>query len=66
LGLEHGSSVWIADDAAGFAAGIARLIADPVERRRIAQAARAIAERDFDWRQLGAKQRALYRELLGD
>jgi glycosyltransferase involved in cell wall biosynthesis len=66
LGLEHGSSVWIADEAAGFAAGIARLIADPVERRRMAQAARAIAERDFDWRQLGAKQRALYRELLGD
>jgi glycosyltransferase involved in cell wall biosynthesis len=65
LRLEHGSSVWIADDGAGFAAGIARLIADPAERRRIAQAARVIAERDFDWRQLGAKQRALYRELLG-
>jgi glycosyltransferase involved in cell wall biosynthesis len=65
LGLEHGSSVWIADDAADFAAGIARLIVDSAERGRLARAARAIVERDFYWRRLGAKQRALYRELLG-
>lgn len=64
LGLEHGESVWIADDAAGFAAGVAHLAADPDLRARLARAARLIAERDFDWRRLGAGQRALYRELL--
>jgi len=64
LGLEHGASVWIADDADTFAAGIGRLIEAPEERARLARAARAIAERHFDWKRLGEKQRALYRELL--
>ncbi len=63
LGLEHGVSVWIADDAVSFAEGVSRLLQSPADRARLAQAARAIAERDFDWKQLGRKQRALYREL---
>jgi len=63
LGLEHGASVWIADDAQSFAAGVARLVESPSERNRLARAAREIAERDFDWNQLGEKQRRLYREL---
>ena len=63
LGLEHAASVWIADDAESFAAGVARLIESPTERASLARAARAIAERNFDWKQLGEKQRALYREL---
>src|SRR5262249_8989743 len=64
LGLEHGASVWIADDAPGFAGGIARLVESPEERARLAGAARAIAGREFDWKQLGRKQRDLYGELL--
>jgi glycosyltransferase involved in cell wall biosynthesis len=64
LGLAHGSSVWIADDGDAFAAGVAHLMAHPAERARIARTARGIAERNFDWKQLGEKQRALYRELL--
>jgi glycosyltransferase involved in cell wall biosynthesis len=64
LGLEHGESVWIADDAAAFAEGVERLMLDPAERARLARAARRIAEGKFDWKQLGAKQRELYRELL--
>ncbi len=63
LGLRHGESVWVADDAADFAAGIARLIGDREERSRLARAARLIAEQRFDWRELGRKQRELYREL---
>ncbi len=66
LGLVDGSSVRIADQAESFAAAIAELIANPVERDRLARAARSVAERDFDWRQLGSKQRELYRELLRD
>jgi glycosyltransferase involved in cell wall biosynthesis len=64
LGLEHGESVWIADDPTAFAEGVERLMLDPAERARLARAARRIAEGKFDWKQLGAKQRELYRELL--
>ncbi|MEO7650496.1 MAG: glycosyltransferase family 4 protein, partial [Bryobacteraceae bacterium] len=63
LGLEHGKSVWVADDAAGFAAGVIRLLGEAGERRRLAVAARAICERQFGWKDLGAKQRALFREV---
>lgn len=63
LGLEHGVSVWIADDAASFAEGVSRLLQSPAERARLAEAARAIVERDFDWKHLGRKQRGLYRDL---
>jgi glycosyltransferase involved in cell wall biosynthesis len=64
LGLEHDVSIWIADDAESFAEGVARLVESPAERARLARAARAIAERNFDWKQLGEKQRELYREML--
>jgi ribosomal-protein-alanine acetyltransferase len=65
LGLEHGTSVWIADDAAAFAAGVRRLLSDEPLRRGIAQAARLHAQRHFSWKCLGAGQRALWAELLG-
>ena len=48
------------------AAGIATLLADPERRTQIAQAARAHAVRNFDWRAIGEKQRALLRELMGE
>ncbi len=64
LRLEHGRSVWIANDAAGFASGVALLLSDPNRRAAIAENARKLAESHFDWRALGARQRALYRELL--
>ena len=63
LGLKHDISVWIADDADSFAAAVAHLLENPPERARLARAARSIAVQ-FDWKQLGRKQRALYRELL--
>jgi ribosomal-protein-alanine acetyltransferase len=64
LGLEHGVSVWIADEAAALAEGIVRLLEDEPLRRRLAAAARARAETCFDWRQIGLRQRALWQELL--
>jgi ribosomal-protein-alanine acetyltransferase len=64
LGMEHGRSVWIADDPAGFAEGVARLISDGALRKRVAQEARLLAERNFDWRSLGEKQQALWEELV--
>jgi glycosyltransferase involved in cell wall biosynthesis len=65
LGLTHQQSVWVADEPADFAAGIARLAADPAERAAIARAARRLALRQFGWSALGEKQRALLRSLLG-
>jgi glycosyltransferase involved in cell wall biosynthesis len=61
LGLLHGHSVWIADTAEAFAAGIATLIADPERRAQIARAALLHAKRNFDWRAIGEKQRELLR-----
>lgn len=61
LGLLHQHSVWVADNPQAFAAAIATLINDPDLRAAIAAAARAHAERHFDWSALGEKQKALFR-----
>jgi glycosyltransferase involved in cell wall biosynthesis len=63
LGLEHGANVCIADDADTFTEAIARLLANPPERARLARAAKSIVMQ-FDWKRLGCKQRALYRDVL--
>jgi polysaccharide biosynthesis protein PslH len=63
LGLEHGKSVWVAGDAAGFAEGIATLIDSHSRRRSMALEARRIADERFDWSRLGELQRTLWREL---
>jgi len=64
LGLLHGHSVWVADAAEAFAAGIATLLHDPERRAQIAQAAYFHAVRNFDWRAIGERQRELLRSLL--
>jgi ribosomal protein S18 acetylase RimI-like enzyme len=63
LGLTHGESVLIADDAGGFAAAIRTALLDAGLRRRLAAAARAIAVERFDWRALALKQIDLWREM---
>ena len=62
LGLVHGESVWIADQASAFAEGVHRLTDDPALRRRLALSARRHAESHFSWRKLGKKQRELWRQ----
>ncbi len=64
LGLEPGKSVLIGDTPEDFAKAIAALLADPARRRAIAMAAYEYAVRQFDWRSIGEKERALLRELL--
>jgi glycosyltransferase involved in cell wall biosynthesis len=64
LGLTHGHNVWVGDTPEAFAAGIATLIADAERRAGIARAAYDHAVREFDWRAIGEKQRALFRDLL--
>jgi glycosyltransferase involved in cell wall biosynthesis len=63
LGLLHGHSVWEAETPEAFAAGIATLIADPERRSKMARAAYGDAQRNFDWRSIGERQRDLLREL---
>jgi polysaccharide biosynthesis protein PslH len=64
LGLERGVNVWIAHQPADFAAAIETLLANGDLRRRIAEGGRVHAERNFGWRQIGARQRALLREMV--
>jgi glycosyltransferase involved in cell wall biosynthesis len=64
LGLTHGHSVWVGDTPEAFAAGVATLLADSERRAQMARAAYHHAVRNFDWRAIGEKQRALLRELL--
>lgn len=64
LGLTHGHSVWVGDTPEAFAAGVATLLADSQRRAQVARAAYAHAVRNFDWRAIGEKQRALLREFL--
>jgi ribosomal protein S18 acetylase RimI-like enzyme len=66
LGAEHGVEIWIADTAAEFAAGIAKLLEDFPLRAKIAAAGRSHVEKRFDWRSIGLRQRALIRELAGN
>ena len=64
LGLLHGHSVWVADSAVAFAAGVATLINDTERRQQMARAAYGVALRNFDWAAIGEKQRALLDERL--
>src|SRR5260370_38384972 len=64
LGLQHGINVWIADAPSDFAKAIETLLGNNDLRQRIAARGRDHVERNFGWRQIGERQRALLRELL--
>jgi ribosomal-protein-alanine acetyltransferase len=64
LGLEHGVNVWIADQPEDFANAIRTLLRDQELRQQLAAAGRAYVERNFGWREIGARQRALIGQLL--
>ena len=63
LGLRHGETVWIADGAAAFAEAVILLLRDAGVRRRLALAARALAEAEFDWTAIGRSQSEMWRSL---
>ncbi|MGA2877773.1 MAG: GNAT family N-acetyltransferase [Bryobacteraceae bacterium] len=64
LSLDHLVNVWIADQPEDFARAIQTLLSDHALRRRIAGAGRVHAERNYSWHQIGARQRALLRDLM--
>jgi glycosyltransferase involved in cell wall biosynthesis len=61
LELEPDVEILVADDPAGFADAVSRLLADPDARRRQAAAARRKVEERYDWRRIGQE---FARELL--
>lgn len=65
LGLEHGRSVWIADTAGEFAAGIRRLLGDAELRARMGRQARRHAELHYGWEALAGLQSKLWRTQSG-
>jgi ribosomal-protein-alanine acetyltransferase len=66
LGAKHGTEIWIADTPAEFSAGIEKLLNDLALRAGVAAAGRKLVEKRFDWRPIGLRQRALFRELTGN
>jgi ribosomal protein S18 acetylase RimI-like enzyme/glycosyltransferase involved in cell wall biosynthesis len=64
LGLEHSTNVWIADQPEDFARAVQTLLQDHSLRRRISEAGRVHVERNFGWHKIGARQRALLRDML--
>ena len=65
LGLAEGENVTIATGAGDFAGAVAALLDDPARRQALARAAADYARLHFGWGPLGARQRALWRELAG-
>jgi ribosomal protein S18 acetylase RimI-like enzyme/glycosyltransferase involved in cell wall biosynthesis len=64
LGLEHSVNISIADQPEDFASAVRTLLEDHTLRRRIAEAGRLHVDRNYGWRQIGACQRALLRDLM--
>jgi polysaccharide biosynthesis protein PslH len=64
LGLQHGKSVWIADQARAFADAVKQLLLDPAQRIAIAREGRAHVEQHYGWDRIGVLQRRLWTLLL--
>lgn len=63
LRVTHDTHLALADDAPSLASAIVALLNDPARRTRLARAARALVEAEYDWDRIGATQLALYEEL---
>lgn len=66
LDLADGRDVIVARTGVEMAAAISALIADPGRRRLLEKQARATVEREFDWRQIARKQKALYERMISE
>ena len=63
LALTHRESIWVAESAAEFAAGIVTLLNNSEQRRAIAKEGRRIAVAQFGWEAIGEEQRRLWNSL---
>jgi glycosyltransferase involved in cell wall biosynthesis len=64
IDLEPGAEALFAHSAEDFAAAVLRLIANPHEAARLGAAARAKAQRLYDWNTIGRQVVSIYSELL--
>jgi glycosyltransferase involved in cell wall biosynthesis len=65
LAEEHGAGRLVPPgDPAALAGAIGELLADPGERYRLAERARAAAEGPYSWDSIAARTRAVYEEVL--
>ena len=62
-GLRAREQLLVADSSDEFAAGTVHLLRDPGLRAKLAQAARALAEARFDWREVGDQYEELLRQV---
>jgi glycosyltransferase involved in cell wall biosynthesis len=62
-GAVHGQQALIADDAAAFAAALIHLLQQPVERQRLANAARQLAAERHDWQRITPRLLGVYEQL---
>lgn len=65
LMVNDGEHLLIADDAAGFASRVSRLMGDPELRRSLGHRGRALIEREYTWEAAGQRLEAFYGRLLG-
>jgi glycosyltransferase involved in cell wall biosynthesis len=64
LGATAGEHLLVADDAAGLAAAIGRLLDDPALAARLGAAGRALAVARFDWDAIATAHERLYADVL--
>jgi glycosyltransferase involved in cell wall biosynthesis len=63
IDVRDGEEALIADDPAAFAAAAVRVLGDPALAERLGAAGRRLAERDYDWRPIGARLADLFEAL---
>ncbi len=61
IAYQDGHDLLLADDPAGFAAAVIRLLQDEGLRRRLGENGRASFERDYDWRRVYGAWEDVYR-----
>jgi glycosyltransferase involved in cell wall biosynthesis len=62
-GLRPAEHCLLADDAAGFAAAVLDLLADPERGRRLGAAGRALVREHYDWSVIVPRLEALYQKI---
>jgi glycosyltransferase involved in cell wall biosynthesis len=64
LAVRDGENILVRDDPAAFAEAVVAVLTDPALRHRIGASGRLTAEQAYDWRIIGDRLIAAYRELI--
>ena len=66
LDVTPGHDILVADEPAGLAAQVVRLLRDPALRQRLAANARRLIEQRYDWAQIGQRFAELVENVAGE